>query len=138
MWSFVGNKNSQIWTWLCVSFLTGQVVAYAVGDRSADTGRVLFERVPKAWRKKLAYTDDYSVYRAVVPAWKHRPSPKGSGRTNTVERTNNSIRQRLARFVRRSLSFSKCPNMHEKALLLFLHNHNQALAHEANKRNNTH
>lgn len=128
MWSFVTSKKSQIWTWLCVSFLTGQVIAYAVGDRSADTGSVLFRRVPKPWRKKLVYTDEYSVYRAVVPAWKHRPSPKGSGRTNTVERTNNSIRQRLSRFVRRTLSFSKCPKMHEKALLVFLHSYNQDIA----------
>ena len=87
MWSFVGSKKNQIWTWLCVSFLTGQVIAYAVyavGDRSADTGRVLFSRVPKPWRKKLVYTDEYSAYRAIVPAWKHRPSPKGSGRTNPL------------------------------------------------------
>lgn len=134
MWSFVASKKNQIWTWLCVSFLTGQVVAYAVGDRSADTCKTLFNRVPKAWRKKLVYTDLYSAYFATVPKWKHRPSEKGSGRTNTVERTNNSIRQRLARFVRRSLSFSKCPKMHEKTLLVFLHNHNKTLANSLSNR----
>lgn len=136
MWSFVGRKTNQVWTWFVVSFLTGQIVAYAVGDRSADTCKSLFERVPKAWRKKLVYTDFYNAYFATLPAWKHRPSEKGSGRTNTVERTNNSVRQRLGRFVRRTVSFSKDAEMHETCLLLFLHNYNRAAANKAAKLSN--
>jgi len=37
-----------------------------------------------------------------------------------VERWNNTMRQRLARFVRMTLSFSKSVVMHEACLLLFL------------------
>jgi len=37
------------------------------------------------------------------------------------------LRQRLARFVRRTLSFSKCDEMHEICLLLFLHQHNRRI-----------
>jgi len=42
-----------------------------------------------------------------------------------VERFNNILRQRLGRFVRRTLSFSKTDQMHEVCLLLFLHQHNK-------------
>ncbi len=42
-----------------------------------------------------------------------------------VERFNNILRQRLARFVRRTLSFSKTDVMHDNCLRLFLHEYNQ-------------
>ena len=42
-----------------------------------------------------------------------------------IERFNNILRQRLGRFVRRTLSFSKTDQMHEMCLLLFLHQHNK-------------
>jgi insertion element IS1 protein InsB len=46
---------------------------------------------------------------------------KQTGETAHVERWNNTLRQRLARFVRMTLSFSKSVVMHEACLLLFLH-----------------
>ena len=49
---------------------------------------------------------------------------KESGQTAHVERWNNTLRQRIGRFVRKTLSFSKCVKMHEYALLLFLHRYN--------------
>ncbi len=47
------------------------------------------------------------------------------GQTCHVERFNNILRQRLGRFVRRTLSFYKTDVMHETCLRLFLHKHNQ-------------
>ena len=44
-----------------------------------------------------------------------------------IERFNDILRQRLARFVRRTLSFSKNDEMHEICLLLFLHQHNRRI-----------
>jgi insertion element IS1 protein InsB len=49
---------------------------------------------------------------------------KETGETAHVERWNNTLRQRLARFVRMTLSFSKSEVMHEAYLLLFLHLYN--------------
>ena len=48
-----------------------------------------------------------------------------------MERFNNTLRQRLARFVRKAHSFSKRRLMHKISLSLFLHDHNrrQALRH---------
>jgi len=47
-----------------------------------------------------------------------------TGETAHVERWNNTLRQRLARFVRMTFSFSKSVLMHEACLLLFLHRSN--------------
>jgi hypothetical protein len=47
------------------------------------------------------------------------------GETAHVERWNNTLRQRLARFVRKTLSFAKDPEMHEACLNLFLHRYNR-------------
>ena len=49
---------------------------------------------------------------------------KETGETAHVERWNNTLRQRLARFVRMALSFSTSEVMHEACLLLFLHRYN--------------
>ncbi|MES2459508.1 MAG: IS1 family transposase [Armatimonadota bacterium] len=125
MWSFVTRKKNKKWVWLVVSWRTRQVVAYAVGDRSAETCRLLWHRVPKGYRRKLVYTDFYEVYVSALPCWQHRPCGKGSCKTCMVERMNNLIRQRLGRFVRKTLSFSKCPKMHEGYLRWFLQTYNE-------------
>ncbi len=52
---------------------------------------------------------------------------KETGQTAHVERWNNTLRQRLARFVRKTLSFSKSDEFHEIALKLFIHHYNSAL-----------
>ena len=54
----------------------------------------------------------------------HTAVGKETGETAHVERWNNTLRQRLARFVRMTLSFSKSVLMHEACLLLFLHRYN--------------
>jgi len=46
----------------------------------------------------------------------------------TCQRWNNTLRQRLGRFVRKSLSFSKSDTMHDICLRLFLHDYNCSLA----------
>ena len=49
---------------------------------------------------------------------------KESGETARVERWNCALRQRLGRFVRKTLSFSKKDEMREACLRLFLHRYN--------------
>ena len=125
LWSFVCKRSNQRWVWLALCRRTRQVVAYAVGDRSEATCRVLWKRIPAAYKSGLLYTDFWDSYQAVLPQEQHRPVAKESGQTNHIERWNNTLRQRLARFVRKTLSFSKCEAMHENCLLLFLHNYNR-------------
>ncbi len=124
LWSFVRSKHNKRWVWLAVCRRTRQVVAYAIGDRSETTCRLLWSRVPPAYRQGLLYSDVWESYQAVLPDDHHRPVDKRSGATNHVERWNLTLRQRLGRFVRKTLSFSKCEVMHEYCLRLFLHEYN--------------
>jgi IS1 family transposase len=58
----------------------------------------------------------------------HTAAGKETGETAHVERWKNTLRQRLARFVRKTLSFSKSLMMHEACLRLFLHRYNRERA----------
>ena len=106
---------------------TRQVVAYATGDRSAKTCQKLWERIPAAFRTGHCFTDFWEAYQKVLPDEQHTAGGKETGQTAHVERWNNTLRQRLARFVRKTLSFSKSEEMHELCLRLFLHRYNLSL-----------
>jgi insertion element IS1 protein InsB len=105
---------------------TRQVVAYAVGNRGEETYRKLWERIPESYRAEgLFYSDFRESYQKVFPEGRHQAVGKESGQTNHVERWNGTLRQRLGRFVRKTLSFSKSDEMHEVCLVLFLHYYNR-------------
>jgi len=127
LWSFVLKKARKRWVWLALCRSTRQVVAYAIGNRSGATCRRLWERIPKAYRGGCCYSDFWEAYREVIPTEQHVAAGKDSGETAHIERWNNTLRQRLGRFVRKSLSFSKSEEMHEVCLRLFLHSYNLAL-----------
>lgn len=127
MWSFVRFRKNKRWVWLAQCRRTRQIVAYAIGDRSEATCRLLWERVPASYKRGLLYTDFWSAYAEVLPQAQHRAVGKGAGQTCHIERFNGILRQRMARFVRRTLSFSKNDEMHEICLLLFLHQHNKRI-----------
>ena len=76
----------------------------------------------------LASPTRSAAYAAVIPEEQHFPVGKETGETAHVERWNNTLRQRLARFVRMTLSFSRSVVMHEACLLLFLHRYNRERA----------
>ncbi|CAN5629245.1 hypothetical protein BH23GEM7_BH23GEM7_22050 [soil metagenome] len=78
----------------------------------------------------LCYSDFWQAYQSVIPEEQHAPVEKSSGETNHLERWNLTLRQRLGRFVRRTLSFSKCDYMHEICLRLFLHEYNRSRARD--------
>jgi insertion element IS1 protein InsB len=122
--SFVLKKARDSWIWIALCRKTRQVVAYAQGDRSNKTCQRLWEAIPAAYRQRHCFTDFWAAYKAVIPEEQHTAVGKETGETAHVERWNNTLRQRLARFVRMTLSFSKSEVMHEACLLLFLHRYN--------------
>ncbi len=128
LWSFVLKKARKRWIWIALCRQTRQVVAYFIGDRSQASCQKLWERIPDAYRSGHCYSDFWEAYSLVIPAEHHTAAGKETGLTAHVERWNNTLRQRLGRFVRKSLSFSKSEKMHEICLLLFLHRYNLALA----------
>lgn len=124
LWSFVLKKTKTVWIWIALCRWTRQVVAYVIGDRSEATCRRLWEAIPAAYRTGHCYSDFWRAYQAVIPQEQHSAVGKETGETAHVERWNNTLRQRLARFVRKTLSFSKSWLMHEACLKLFLHRYN--------------
>jgi IS1 family transposase len=126
LWSFVLKRSYKRWIWIALCRLSRQVVAYAIGDRSEKTCRKLWSRIPEAYQGGHCYTDFWEAYQKVIPGEQHTAVGKESGQTAHVERWNNTLRQRLARFVRKTLSFSKSEVMHEICLRLFLHRYNLA------------
>ncbi len=124
LWSFVLKKAHHSWIWIAFCRKSRQVVAYAVGDRSKRTCQRLWEAIPEGYRQGHCFTDFLKVHASVIPEKQHSAVGKETGETVHVERWNNTLRQRLARFVRMTLSFSKSEIMHEACLLLFLHRYN--------------
>ena len=85
---------------------------------------MLWSRIPKTYRHATFHTDQLESYYNVLPRSQHQACAKGGGQTNHIERFNNTLRQRLARLVRKTLSFSKCARMLAFTVELFLHRYN--------------
>lgn len=128
LWSFVLKRANKRWIWIALCRATRQVVAYVVGDRSRATCKKLRKQIPAAYRHAHCYSDFWEAYQGVIPAQQHTAAGKETGFTAHVERWNNTLRQRLGRFVRKSLSFSKSDAMHEVCLRLFLYDYNRSVA----------
>ena len=128
VWSFVGSKRNPVYVWIALCRATRQVIAIATGDRSAATCWRLWIAIREPYRRGFCYTDFWQSYQAVIPDEQHVASGKETGYTAHIERWNNTLRQRLGRFVRKTLSFSKCSVMHWICLQLFLHRYNLEIA----------
>jgi len=92
--------------------------------RHAEYSGIAYHSLTK---KELVFTDYWKSYQAVIPNEQHNPVGKEAWETAHIERWNNTLRQHLARFVRKTLSFSKCVKMHEICLKLFLYRYNTSL-----------
>jgi insertion element IS1 protein InsB len=113
------------WVWVALDAGTRRVLAMVVGDRSAGTARRLWEALPRGYRTGVTvYTDFLASYQVVIPAARHRAVGKDTGLTAHIERFWLTLRQRCARFVRKTLSFSKCHKNHLGALWYFIRLYN--------------
>jgi len=124
MRSFVLKKRNKRWIWLALCRRTCRIVASAIGNRSEDTCRRLWKDIPPEYRTCPSLSDFWNAYQKVFPEETHQSVGKDSGETNHIERWNNTLRQRLGRFVRRTLSFSKSDYFHEIVLRLFIFRYN--------------
>src|ERR671914_513223 len=120
MSSFVHKKANKPWIWIAMDAKTRQVIAFHVGDRSRQSAKRLWAKMPQAYRQHATfYTDQDVVYAGVIPAAQHRAISKLARKTNHIERFNNTLRQRVSRLVRETLSFSKKLSHHIGAIKLF-------------------
>ena len=128
MWSFVGKKGNKQWIWLALDIETREIVGVHIGDRSEQGARKLWDSLPNVYRHcAVAYTDFWRAYNLVFPAKRHKTVGKESGKTNYIERFNCTLRQRVSRLVRKTLSFSKKLENHIGAIWFFIHHYNSSL-----------
>ncbi len=128
LWSFVDNKGNEQWVWLALDAVTREIVGLHIGDRSGDCAKALWNSMPPIYRQcAVLYTDRWSAYPTVLPSKRHRPVDKDSGLTSYIERFNCTLRQRVSRLVRKSLSFSKKLDNHIATIWSFVHDYNAKL-----------
>jgi insertion element IS1 protein InsB len=125
MWSFVQKKANKQWIWIAMEATTRQIIAFHVGDRSRESGKELWANIPLIYREQATFhTDQYAVYKGVIPAEQHRAMTKHARKTNHIKRFNNTLRQRVSRLVRETLSFSKKLAHHIGAIKYFICHYN--------------
>ena len=101
---------------------TSQIVAFVIGDRSDATCRRLWNKIPEGYLVCHSYSDLWASYQKFFSSETHQAVGKESGQTAHVERWNNTLRQRLARFVRKTLSFSTSDVYHNIVTKWFIAN----------------
>ena len=107
-WSFVSMKQNKIWIWLAEDVETRELVGVYIGQRDRTGAEGLWQSLPSIYRQcATTYTDFWEVYTEIFPSKRHKVVDKASGKTSHIERFNTTLRQRVSRLVRKTLSFSK-------------------------------
>jgi IS1 family transposase/transposase-like protein len=126
LWSFVGKRENKRWIWLILERRTRQIIALHIGDRSQQSAEALWAKVPPEVKAQaLVLTDRWEAYGLAIPAAQHTACGKPSGQVSLLERFNCTLRQRVSRLVRKSLSFSKSDWFHTEAIKYFIAHYNQ-------------
>ena len=125
MHSFVGKKANEQWIWIAIDVNSRQIITFHVGDRSGQSAKALWQSIPECYRQHATfYTDGWCAYEGVIPEKQHRVVNKQRRITNHIERFNCTVRQRVSRLVRKSLSFSKKLANHIGAIKYFICHYN--------------
>lgn len=128
LWSFVDHKNNKQWVWLAIDTETREIIGCHIGDRSRASAIALWQSLPAVYRQcAKVYTDYWEAYVNVIPRQRHVAVGKDSGLTSYIERLNNTLRQRVSRLVRKTLSFSKKLENHIGALWMFINDYNRQI-----------
>jgi insertion element IS1 protein InsB len=126
-WSFVGEKFFERWLWTAMCRRTRQIVAYAIGDRTQVTCAKLRDRLPPDYRHCQLMVDGWDAYPLTFPAHQLVVAIGKRGHTNHQERWYNTLRQRLGRYTRKTLAFSKSDRYHTIVTHAFIFHYNFAI-----------
>jgi len=66
LWSFVFRSKDKVWVWISMDREIREIVASACGDRTENTCRILWGRVPSAYKETIVFSDYWSAYQAVI------------------------------------------------------------------------
>ena len=129
LWSVVNHKNNKPWVWRAIDAKTREIIGSHWGDRSQASAKALWDSLPPVYRQcAVCYTDFWEAYQGILPSKRHRAVHKNTGKTNLIERLNGTLRPRISRLVRSSLSFSKNLTNHIEAIWYFAHHYNTGLS----------
>jgi insertion element IS1 protein InsB len=123
-WSFVRKRLNKRWLWTVLLRRTRHILAFLIGAHSARTCRRVWHRIPAAFRRCASYSDFWEAYQTAFPTETPRCVGKETGETAHQERWDNTLRQRLARYVRKTLSFSKRDRWHDRVTTWFILTYN--------------
>ena len=111
-WGYVGAKSRQRWLLYAYDRLRKTVVAHVFGERTMATlGRLMSLLSP--FDVVIWMTDGWPLYESCLKGKLHVISKRY---TQRIERHNLNLRQHLARLGRKSLSFSKSVELHDKVI----------------------
>ncbi len=128
LWSFVDDRGNEQWVWLAMDVVTREIVGCYIGDRSGKSAQALWDSLPAVYRQcAVCYSDFWVSYPVALPSKRHRAVGKETGLTSYIERFNCTLRQRVSRLVRKTLSFSKKLENHIGAIWNFIHHYNASL-----------
>ena len=116
MWSFVGIKARARWLWHAIDHHSGRVLAYVVGPRKDAVFLTLQALVAPSGITHY-YTDKASVYQRHLPSAQHTV---GKLTMQKIERKHLTLRTRLKRLARKTLSFSRSCVMHDLFIGLYM------------------
>lgn len=121
LWSFVGNKDNKKWVWIALNPDNRQIIAFHIGGRGSVDAGLFYEKIPTFFKENAAFFSDYwQAYVKTFSENDHFGVGKDSGLTAYIERFNCTLRQRVARLVRKTLSFSKSLVNHIGAIKYFI------------------
>ncbi len=109
-WSYVGAKSRQRWLFYAYDRVRRTVVAHVFGERTMFTLERLLSLL-SAFDVVVLMTDGWPLYESRLKEKLHVISKRY---TQRIERHN--LRQHLARPGRKSLSFSKSVELHDKVI----------------------
>ncbi|EPJ1814735.1 IS1-like element IS1A family transposase, partial [Escherichia coli] len=111
-WGYVGAKSRQRWLFYAYDSLRKTVVAHVFGECTMATlGRLMSLLSP--FDVVIWMTDGWPLYESRLKGKLHVISKRY---TQRIERHNLNLRQHLARLGRKSLSFSKSVELHDKVI----------------------
>ncbi len=116
LWSYVGSKQNQRWTWYAVERKSGMILAWHNGKRTDESCSCLIKKL-SVFPVARYHTDDWKSHRKYIPVSKH---VIGKADTWQIERRNLNFRTHIKRLSRRTICFSKDEKIHDNVIGLYI------------------
>ena len=119
MWSFCHDKSHQIWLWWAVDHKTNTPLAYIFGTREYKYLDELLKLLSE-FNIGTVYADNNFAYSSRIS-----PDKLVTGKRNTqqIERDHLTLRTRIKRLARKTICFSKSPEIHKAVIGTFINIH---------------